>query len=287
MLIVSGASGALGSKIVDHLLKLVPAERIAVSLRDSGKAAHLAHLGIRVRQADYDDPASLHHAWEGGESLLLVSSNAAATGGDPLKQHRAAIDAARNVGIGRILYTSQVSCSPQSHFSPGRDHAETERMLAASGLAWTGLRHGFYAASALQMNARNFASGEVAGPQDGKVAWTTHHDLAEADALLLAGKMVIDGPTPPMTGSEAFDLHDLSLMAGDILGKPIGRTITSEDSTAANARAAGVPEGSIAVMLGYYRAASAGEFARIDPFLAKLLDRKPQSMRELMQAALS
>jgi uncharacterized protein YbjT (DUF2867 family) len=286
MLIVTGASGELGYRIVEKLLDFVPAERIGVSVRDPAKVTKLAARGVRVRQADYDHPASLRQAWEGAERLLLVSSNAAATGGDPLKQHATAIGAALDVGVERILYTSQVSSSKTSHFPPGRDHAETEQMLADSGLAWTALRHGFYAASALKMNARGFHAGVIAAPEDGKVAWTTHDDLAAADAMFLAGKVVIDGPTPPLTGGEALDLADLARLAGDILGKSVQRVLISENQMEVNARSAGVPEGSIAVMLGYYRAAQAGEFATVDATLAEILGRRPEKMRNFMQANL-
>lgn len=283
MIIVTGASGELGSRVVQHLLKTVPADQIGVSVRDPAKVADLAARGVRVRQADYADAASLREAWEGARHLLLVSSNAAATGGDTLQQHATAIEVARSLDVQRLFYTSQVSAAPNSYFPPGRSHAATEAMLADSGLAWTALRHGFYAASALKMNMRGIEAGILAAPEDGKVAWTTHDDLAAVDAAFLTGKLVIDGPTPPLTGSEALDLADLADVAAKVLGKPVQRTWISEAETEAGARRAGVPDGSIAVMLGYYHAARAGEFATIDPTLAQLLDRPPQRLQDIMR----
>jgi hypothetical protein len=126
----------------------------------------------------------------------------------------------------------------------------------------------------------------IAAPDDGKVAWTTHDDLAAVDAMLLAGKVVIDGPTPPLTGSEAHDLADLARIAANVLGKPIRRVLASENEIEANARSAGVSEGSIAILLGYFRAARAGEFATVDPTLAEILGRKPETVQSFMQANL-
>ena len=94
MLVVTGASGQLGRKVIDELLRLAPAERIAASVRDPHKLADLAAQGVRVRRGDYEDPASLFEAWQGARRILLVSSNAGATGGDTLKQHAVAIDVA-------------------------------------------------------------------------------------------------------------------------------------------------------------------------------------------------
>jgi len=286
MLIVTGASGKLGRKVVENLLLHVSAGDISVSVRDSNKVSDMAARGVRVRQGDFSDAASLRHAWAGAKRLLLISSNAAATGGNPLQQHATAISVARQIGVERIFYTSQISSSATSLFPPGRDHAATEAMLAESGIAWTALRHGFYAASALMMNKHGFDAGRLDGPEDGKVAWVTHDDLAAADAKLVVGNDVIDGPTAPLTGNECLDLADLAHVAGEILGKTISRTVISEESAKANAQAAGIPEGSVAVMLGYYRAARAGEFAVTDPALSRILGRAPESMRTFLQSNL-
>lgn len=124
MLIVTGATGQLGKRIVANLLRHVPAQRIGVSVRATDKASDLAAQGVRVRAGDYDRPESLRHAWEGAEQLLLISSNAAASGGDPIAQHANAIAVARELGVARIFYTSQVSASPASLFPPGRDHGD-------------------------------------------------------------------------------------------------------------------------------------------------------------------
>ncbi|MBU2327169.1 MAG: NAD(P)H-binding protein [Alphaproteobacteria bacterium] len=286
MLIVTGASGKLGRKVVENLLLHVSAGDIGISVRDPNKVSDMEARGVRVRQGDFSDAASLRHAWAGAKRLFLISSNAAATGGNPLQQHATAISVARQIGVERIFYTSQISSSATSLFPPGRDHAATEAMLAESGIAWTALRHGFYAASALMMNKPGFDAGRLDGPEDGKIAWVTHDDLAAADAKLLVGNDVIDGPTAPLTGSECLDLADLAHVAEEFLGKTISRTVISEESAKANAQAAGIPEGSVAVMLGYYRAARAGEFAVTDLALSRILGRAPESMRTFLQSNL-
>ena len=282
MFIITGATGQLGRKIVQNLLQLVSAERIAVSVRDPAKADDLAMAGVRVRQGDYNDAASLRHAWEGAKRLLLVSSNASAHGGDPLAHHATAIAVAQDLGVERVFYTSQIASSSISQFPPARTHAATEQMLAKSGLAWTAMRHGFYADSALAMNARGFASGSLAAPADGKVSWTTHDDLAAADAMLLAGSELFDGPTPALTGSEAFDLADLADIAQTILGKPVARHLLGDDDMISSAEASGAPPDRVAIMMGFYRAARAGEFAQVDPTLDRLLGRRPQLMGDFL-----
>jgi len=127
MIVVTGATGQLGSQIVENLLTRVPADTVGVSVRDTAKAASLAERGVRVRRGDFTEPATLQHAFEGADQVLLVS--AAIRGSDAVTANIAAIDAAHAAGAKRILYTSHQSASKTSLFSPAVTHAATEKHL--------------------------------------------------------------------------------------------------------------------------------------------------------------
>lgn len=282
MIVVTGATGQLGRAIVQDLLARLPAAQLGVSVRDPAKASDLQARGVRVRQADFSNSDSLTAAFEGAAQLLLVSSNARAYGGDPVAQHRAAIEAARHAGVRRIVYTSQMAASPLSAFAPAVDHAATEAVLAHSGLAWTALRHGFYASSALHFLGDSPATGLLETPADGPVAWTAHADLAQAAAAILAEGGRENGPTPPLTGREALDFADLARVASEVLGRPIRREVVSDEDFSAKLAARGTPPGAANMLLGLYKASRAGEFATTDPLLERLLGRPATTMRELL-----
>ncbi|RKG93061.1 NAD(P)H-binding protein, partial [Corallococcus terminator] len=260
----------------------VPVDRVAVSVRDVQKAQELAARGVRVRRGDFTDPKSLEHAFEGASQVLIISSNASAYGGDPLAQHLAAIDAARAAGARRIVYTSHMAASHSSAFPPMLDHAATEQMLGESGLAWTSLRNGFYAESATFLLGKGLKTGVFEAPADGKVSWTTHADLAEAAAVILANEGRYDGPTPPLTAEQALDFGALCDIASSILGRPLRRSTVSEDAMRAQLVAFGMPAHVVAISLGLYRASRDGEFAATDSTLRKLLGRAPTGMREVL-----
>ncbi|RKH69003.1 SDR family oxidoreductase [Corallococcus llansteffanensis] len=282
MIVVTGATGQLGRLIVEKLITRVPVDRVGISVRDTRKAQDLAARGVRVREGDFAEPKGLVHAFEGASQVLIVSSNAAAYGGDPLAQHRSAIEAARSAGARRIVYTSHMGVSRMSAFPPMLDHAETERMLGESGLAWTALRNGFYASSAMFLLEKGLQTGVFEAPADGKVSWTTHADLAEAAAVILANEGQYDGPTPPLTASEALDFGELCDLASSVLGRPLRRSTVSEDEMGAKLAANNMPPRAVALSLGLYRASHHGEFATVDPTLRKLLGRAPTSMREVI-----
>ena len=274
MIVVTGATGLLGGAVVERLLGKVPATEIGVSVRDPRKATALADRGVRVRRGDYDDAASLVHAFAGADQLLLVS--APATGETALRQHRTAIDAARRAGVRRVVYTSHMGANPASAFAPMVDHAATEALLADSGLAFTALRNGFYAASGRMLLGRAVETGEVAAPADGPVSWTAHDDLADAAAIVLADEGRFEGATPPLTGSAAVDLAGLAAVAAELTGRPITRTVVTD----AQYRERLGPAAEL--LLGMFAASRAGEFAAVDPTLGELLGRPPLTVRDVL-----
>lgn len=282
MIVVTGSTGKLGRQIIERLLDLLPPDQIGASARDPGKADDLTKRGVRVRQGDFANPDGLATAFEGASQLLIVSSNAAAFGGDPLEQHRAAIAAGQAAGVRRIVYTSHMGASATSAFPPMLTHAATEAMLREAGIPWTALRNGFYASTVPILCGDAATSGVVKTAQDGKVSWTTHADLAAGAAQVLTQEGRFDGPTPPLTAGEAFDLGDAAAIITELQGRPVQRQIVSDDEQASIMASKGMPPAVIAMSLGLYRAARAGEFAAVDPTLTSLLGRAPTTLREMM-----
>ena len=282
MIVVTGATGQLGRAVVKQLVRRRGPSEVGVSVRSRAKAADLEALGVRVRQGDFDNPASLRHAFEGATQVLIVSSNARAIGGDPLSQHRSAIDAARAVGATRVVYTSHMAVSETSAFPPMLDHFATERMLEESGLQWTALRNGFYASSGIAMMGNAFETGLLEAPADGAVSWTAHDDLAESAAIILASDGQYDGPTPPLTGSYALDFADLAAMASDARDTPLSRVTITDEALRRKVVARGAPERAADIVLGFFIASRNGEFAAVDPALKQLIGRPPITMHAII-----
>ena len=279
MIIVTGATGALNGATVEHLLKLVPADRIGVSVRDVTKAQHLADRGVRVRRGSYDDPAALLDSFEGAEQVLLVSSNDADA--DQVSLHRVGIEAAVAAGARRILYTSHQHTAPVSPFFPAEHHNQTEALLAGSGTAWTSLRNGFYAHTLDWLLGPWRETGTIAAPADGPVSWTDRGDEAEAAAVILAGPRPFDGPVT-LTADAAVTFGDIAGTASELTGRDIRRVVVDDDAWVAGLMAHGTPEPMARLLLGTFLAAREGRFAGVDPLLGDLLGRKPRTVRDLL-----
>jgi uncharacterized protein YbjT (DUF2867 family) len=279
MIIVTGATGALNGGTVEHLLKVVPADRIGVSVRDVTKAQHLAERGVRVRRGSYDDPAALLDSFGGAEQVLLVSSSD--PGADAPAQHRAGIEAAVAAGARRILYTSHQGAGPDSPFKPARDHAATEALLADSGTAWTSLRNGFYAHTLDWLLGPWHETSIIEVPADGPVSWTDRGDEAEAAAVILARPGSFDGPVT-LTADASVTFDDIAGMASELTGREIRRVVVDDDTWVAGRVAHGTPEPMARLLLGTFQAAREGRFAGTDPLLGDLLGRPPRSVRDLL-----
>ena len=283
MIVITGATGALNGATLEHLLKLVPADQIGVSVRDVAKAQALADRGVRVRRGSYDDPAALLGSFEGAEQVLLVSSN---DPGDTVPLHRVAVETAVKAGARRILYTSHQHIGPDSPFGPARVHAATEALLASSGVAWTSLRNGFYAHSLDWMLGPWRETGVIAAPADGPASWTDRGDEAEAAAVILARDGSFDGPVT-LTAGAAPTFDDIATVASELTGRDVQRVVMDDEEWVAAQVAHGSPEPMARMLLGFFQAARQGRFAEVSPALSQLLGREPRSVRDLLAAALS
>ncbi|WP_193606769.1 NAD(P)H-binding protein [Nocardioides lijunqiniae] len=288
MLVITGATGQLGSRIVEQVLARVPTDTVGVSVRDPAVAAHLAERGVRVRAGDFTEPASLRRAFEGASRVLVVS--AAIRGDGAVAANLAAIDAARECGAERVLYTSHQAASPTSQFLPQHTHAATEDHLASVGLPFTALRNGFYVSTVEHYLGAAVETGLLELPEDGPFSWTHHDDLAEAAAIALVGAddaRLLDGVTPPLTAPELLDFAVVAEVVGEALGRPVAHAVVSDEAWKAAAVERGMPPFAADFTLGLFRAARAGEFAVTDPALERVLGRPATTARSAIAAMVS
>ncbi len=119
-------------------------------------------------------------------------------------------------------------------------------------------------------------------PADGPVSWTTPADLAEGAAAILASEGRFDGPTPPLTATDAVDLHDVAAVLSEVSGRTVRRVVVDDDDFVAGLVEHGTPEPLARLFLGGYRARRRGEFAVTDPTLQGLIGRPPTAIRDVL-----
>jgi NAD(P)H dehydrogenase (quinone) len=106
-------------------------------------------------------------------------------------------------------------------------------------------------------------------------------------AAIALSQEVLDGITPALTASEALDLEGIAALASELVQRPIRRVVVPDAEYQAGLVAHGLPEQSADMLLGIFRASRRGEFARVDPTLARLIDRPPMPLQGVLKAAIS
>ena len=285
MIVVTGATGHYGRKVVEGLMNSLPASQVGVSVRNPEGASGFASMGIRVSKGDFTDPSTLAQAFDGADQLLLVSVNV--LGEEAIRQHGNAIRAAKTAGVKRILYTSHQAASPASKVAFARDHAATELLVAASGIPFVSLRNGFYAESSLYQLSGMRETRKLALPSDGPVSWTVRDDLAEAAVAALTRTSLFDGITAPLTAAKTYTFADVAGLVSEILGREVVREVISDEEYRQNALTRGFPEPMVGMLLSMFQAIRDGEFNIVDPTLEEVLGRRPRDLKAVLTPFLS
>lgn len=253
-IVVTGATGQLGAKVVEALLAKVPAEQLAVSVRDPEKASAFRARGVDVRRGDFEDPASLETAFAGVERLLIVS-----TQGDNdtrIRQHLAAVAAAERAGVQLIAYTSVVN-APDNSLELAPVHKETEEAIAKTGIPYVFLRNNWYIENEIGTIQGILAGAPlVTSAGEGKVGWATREDYAQAAAAVLTGDV---------HGNKAYELSGMPITHAElarIIGEALGREVpvqhVDDAAYAEVMRGAGVPEPVVPFLVSIQRSIREG-----------------------------
>ena len=231
---ITGATGQLGRLVVGKLKEKLPAREIVALARTPEKAAD---LGIAARAFDYDRPDALAPALAGIDTLLLISSSEVGKRGP---QHAAIVAAAREAGVGRIVYTSLLRADT-TPLSLGIEHAETERTIAASGIPHIFLRNGWYLENYAASVQGALAHGALIGAAGaGRIAAASRADYADAAVAVLLGTGH-DGKTYELAGDTAFTLAGLAAEVSRQAGRDIPYRNLPQADYAAALVGAGVP----------------------------------------------
>ncbi len=276
LIVVTGAAGRIGRRLAVRLAAEGAHQRLVV--RSPDRAPELPGTETEVALSPgYGDVASMRAAFAGAGTVFLVSGRESR---DRVTEHRAAVDAAVDAGVQRLVYLSFMGAAPDATFTFARDHWATEEHIRASGLRFTFLRDCLYHDAIVQLVG---ADGVIRGPAgDGVVAAVAHDDVADvATAVLLdAREHAHDGQAYDVTGPTAYSLAE----AAQVLSTATGRPVRYEPETVPEAYASragyGAEPWEVEGWVTSYEAIAAGELAETSPTVRRLSGRPAQSFRE-------
>lgn len=286
-LLVTGASGQLGRGVINHLLdaqKVAPASIIATT-RNPENLADLAVRGVTVRAANFDDKASLEKAFAGADRVLIISTgDLDIKTGRRLKQHEAAVAAAKAAGVSHLLYTSMPNPEPGSPVLFAGDHYGTEQAIKASGIPYTVFRNGWYQENLFMALPHAIASGKwYTSAGDGRIAHGARDDMAAAIAASLASGSK-ESHIYTLTGPQAYTTSEVAAMVSDVTGKPIEVVQVPDEGLTEGIKASGVPEDFARVIASFDTNTRAGRIAEVTDTVEKLSGRKSRTLKQFLEA---
>ncbi|MCY8581496.1 SDR family oxidoreductase [Bacillus haynesii] len=216
-MLVTGATGKLGSKIVEKLLETVPADQLGVSVRNPEKAEALRARGVDVRKGDFDRPETLESAFRGIDRLLIISAD-----GDNetrIRQHGNAVAAAERAGVRFIAYTSIANARESKNFL-APTHKATEEAILKTGVPYSFLRNNWYLENEMSSIQGVLAGAPwVTSAENGKVGWALQQDYADAAAAVLSGEGHEN--TVYELSDELLTQEEIASALGEVLGKEV------------------------------------------------------------------
>jgi NAD(P)H dehydrogenase (quinone) len=277
---ITGATGQLGRLVIEHLKGIVSAESLVALVRTPSKAAD---LGIEAREFDYSNPATLVASLKGIDHLLLISSSEI---GQRKEQHQNVIDAAKESGVKRIVYTSLLHADTSS-LGLAEEHLATEHALKESGIPYTILRNGWYTENYLGSIAGAIASGAFVGSAgEGKISSAARIDYAEAAAVVLTSEGH-QGKVYELAGDNYYILADLAAEVSRQAGKSIPYNNLQEEEYADVLKSIGLPAGLAEAIAGYDAGVAKNDLFEEGRQLSSLIGHPTTSLNTLIKRVLS
>ncbi|MDE2561454.1 MAG: SDR family oxidoreductase [Sphingomonadales bacterium] len=239
-IVITGASGQYGTGLTDRLVAAGRARDLILITRKPGKLADRAAQGCEVRYGDFDQPETLGPAVAGADRMLLISGTRV---GARVVQHKAAIDAAAAGGVRHIAYTSFIGIDdPANPAEVRHDHIETERLIKASGMAWTMLRDAHYADAMIVMAGPGVMATRkwISNAGDGLEAMVWRDDCIASAAAVLIGEGH-EGRTYDITGPELQTFAEVTAIMAEVTGVPLEYVSVDDEAQYAMFDAMGVP----------------------------------------------
>jgi uncharacterized protein YbjT (DUF2867 family) len=275
MILITGATGTNGVETVKLLSRSgVPCRAL---VRTPEKANALSGLhDVEIVRGDFERPETLSPALKGIDKALLISSI------DPrLPEIQGKfVQAAKRAGVRHVVKFSgawSMGGADLREWRFARWHADAERILEDSGLAFTHLQPNQFMQVYLRFQPTIAAQGKFfAACRDSKVSPVDVRDIAAVAAAVLTGSGH-EGKSYVITGPEALTYDEVA----DKLSAALGRKVFYVDVPLERARKSmldsGAPDWFVEGQMEQYRVRLKGWQSSVTSSVAEVAKKEPIS----------
>jgi uncharacterized protein YbjT (DUF2867 family) len=275
MILVTGAAGHAGFPIVQQLSKAGAKTRAMV--RDPAKAEKCRLPNVEIVAGDFSDPSSLENAMVGIERVMLITPPCS----EVATMEAAAVAAAKKAGVKHIAKLSMVGADPNSSIRFARLHAQSEKNIENSKLAWTFLRPTFFMQNILSM-AEMIKTGMIyMDAEDGKAPFVDLDDVA-AVAVKTLTERKHEGKIYEITGPTALSYGSIAQILSRIFNKQVGYTRVPHQAVIESLTTAGMPPWQAEGVAELSENVSQGKFVRTTDVVRRIAGRPPKTFEKFI-----
>jgi (4-alkanoyl-5-oxo-2,5-dihydrofuran-3-yl)methyl phosphate reductase len=263
MILVTGATGTVGSEVVRQLLAAGQPVRVLVR---PGSAGPKLSNGAEIAVGDAGRPETIEAALRGVERLYLLLPMTPA-----LRQQDAGIiAAAQRVGVRLVVKHSNMGAQDEAGTTMQRWHRAGEMLIEKSGMAWTFIRPTGYMTNALGWAGMIKSQGAVYAPGgDGRLAVADPRDIAAVAVAALTGPGH-EGRAYDVTGPEALSAAGQVKTISDEIGEPVTYIDIPETAAREQMISTGMPAEIAAALTEFMADVRAGRSATVSDAVMKI-----------------
>ena len=276
-ILVTGATGNIGSEVVRQLSSTTPAVNIKAAVHSTQNKKKVKEEGDRVEVVliDYNKPETLRQALNQVDKLFLLTPDVPNA---PDLASNAVIEA-KKAGIRHIVKQSVMGADLEANVGTMRLHRQVEKIIEQSGIPFTFLRPNEF-----MQNFINFHSPSIKGNnafyiplEDAKVSLVDVRDIAAVAVKSLIDEDKHKNKTYLITGPEALSYHQVAEILSNATGKKISYVNISEEEAKATMKEIGMSDwliNTVSELSDYFRKGKASE---ISSTVEEVTGRKPIS----------
>ena len=278
-ILVTGATGNIGSQVVKQLLSDAPDVSIKAAVHSSQNVKQVkSDDRVKVIQIDYNKAETLREALNGVDKLFLLTPdvpNAADLASDVIIE-------AKKAGIKQIVKQSVMGAALEADVGTMRLHRQVEKFIEQSGIPFTFLRPNEF-----MQNFINFHSPSIKGNnafyiplEDAKVSLVDVRDIAAVAVKSLIDKDKHKNKTYLITGPEALSYHQVAGILSSTTGRKINYVNISDGEARAAMKEIGMSDwliNTVSELSEYFRKGKASE---ISPEVEDVTGNKPISFSQ-------
>lgn len=273
-ILVTGATGTIGSEVV-KALAAKPGVTVRIGVRSAAKAEKLKAGNVVPVDFEFDKPETIAAAVKGVDRVFLLTPFTE----NQVELAKGLIDAAKAAGVKHLVKLSAIGAEIEPGIQLGRWHREIEKLVEASGIAYTLLRPANF-----MDNFINFLppgpDGNIYTPLGtGAVSYIDARDIGAVAAAVLTEESHY-GKAYDLTGPEAVTMTEVAKAIGEATGREVRYVDVPEEAATKGMLDMHMPKWMVDAMMELNGICKAGYASGISPLVKQLTGKAPHTIAE-------